>query len=335
MKMRKSALVAVCFAALALASPARAHHGVASVGVTGPEGPGAALETTSPLPLERGAFFALLKSEYVRFQQFAFAEPENKDFSSFSMLGLGYGITPWLSAYAFLPYTVKSQDAIGQNSGMGDPTLMLALGLKYDRGFQLAPEKESLDDLMDWHFSVWASSTIPLASTTHRTDDGEYFEPEMQTGFGEPSPAVGLAALKQISERFTWLADASYQHFFEHDYPETRYQFGAETRVNTAITYRVLDRGTLRTDLIAELNGLNLQRDREEDEQGGMQELQSSGGSILYAGGGVRIGRGPLSVTLGARRAALKDLNEASGQQGSEGLEDFRAAATFSWSMGP
>jgi hypothetical protein len=334
MKMKKSPLALVSLAALALASPARAHHGVASVGVSGPDGPGAALETTSPLPLERGAAFAMLKSEYVPFEQFAFAAPENKDFSSFSMLGAGYGITPWLSAYAFLPYSVKSQDTIGQNSGVGDPTLMLALAFKHDRGFRLVPEKESLDDLMDWHFSAWASSTIPVGSTTHRADDGEYFAPDMQAGFGEPSPAAGFAVLKQISERLTWLADASYQYFFAHDYPETRYQFGAETRVNTAVTYRVLARGTLRTDLIAELNGLNLQRDREEDEQGGMEELQSSGGSILYAGGGVRAGRGPLSVTVGARRAALKDLNEASGQQGSEGLEDFRASATLSWSMG-
>ncbi len=36
---------------LAIASPARAHHGVAAASLAGPEGPGAALETTSALPL--------------------------------------------------------------------------------------------------------------------------------------------------------------------------------------------------------------------------------------------------------------------------------------------
>jgi len=35
----------------ALAAPALAHHGTAAVGAIGAEGPGAALDTTSPLPL--------------------------------------------------------------------------------------------------------------------------------------------------------------------------------------------------------------------------------------------------------------------------------------------
>lgn len=35
---------------------------------------------------------------------------------------------------------------------------------------------------------------------------------------------------------------------------------------------------------------------------------------------------------LGMKRAVLKDLNEQSEQQGSEGLERFRAAFTVSYS---
>lgn len=330
--MRTSGLTLLVVAILAIALPARAHHGVATVSVAGPEGPGAALETTSALPLPQGTLFAMVKSEYVPFRQYGFAEPENKSFSSFSMLGVGYGITPWLSVYAFQPFTVKAQDTVGRNSGVGDPTLMLALGFKYDRGLRLVPEKESLDDLVDWHFSAWASSTIPVGSTTSRDSRGDYFEPEMQTGFGTPSPAVGFAVLKQVTERLTWLADASHQRFFAHDYPETRYRFGAETRVGTAVVYQVVGSGALRADVAAELSGLDLRRDREGNGEGAMEPLRSSGGSILYAGAGVRISRGPLSLALGARRAALKDLNEAAGQQGSEGLENVRATATLSWS---
>jgi len=79
---------------------------------------------------------------------------------------------------------------------------------------------------------------------------------------------------------------------------------------------------------------LHLQRDRERDAAGRMTALQASGGAILYAGLGVRLLYGPLSFALGARRAALKSLNEQDEQQGSEGLENIRAAATLSYSTG-
>jgi hypothetical protein len=324
--------LAAVIAALAAALPARAHHGVAAVSVAGPEGPGAALDTTSPLPLPRRTLFTMLKSEYVPFLQFDFAEPENKSFSSFSLLGVGYGVTPWLSAYVFQPLNVKSQDAIGTNRGAGDTNVMLALAFKYDEGLRLVPEKESLDELMDWHFSVWASSTIPVGSTTRRDRNGEYFAPDMQAGFGEPSPAAGVAVLKQVTERVTWLGEASYQYFFAHTYPFTRYKFGGETRLNTALAYELYGRGGFRVDLTGELNGLHLQRDRERSEAGAMEQLQASGGAILYAGAGLRVNSGALSVALGAKRAALKDLNEGADQQGSEGLEKVRAAVTLSWS---
>lgn len=327
----RALLALVTVAAAATATPGRAHHGVPSVSIAGAEGPGAALDTTSALPLPRGTAFALVKSEYVPFRRFAFAEPENKTHSSFSVLGAGYGITPWLSAYAFLPFAVKSQDSVGTSAGFGDPTLMVALALKYDRGVRLVPEKESLDDLADWHFSAWASTTLPGGSTSRRDDRGRYFEPEMQAGFGTASPAAGAAVLKQLSERITWLADASHQRFFAHDYPDVRYRFGAETRASTALTARLLGSGPVRADAIAELSGLHLARDRERNDAGEMEALESSGGEILYAGAGVRLSRGPLSFALGAKRAVLKDLNEAAGQQGSEGLEHLRAAASLSW----
>jgi hypothetical protein len=290
------------------------------------------METTSPLPLPQGMLFTMAKTEYVPYQQFAFAEPNNKTFSSFNTVALGYGVRSWLSVYVFQPFSVKEQDGVGRNASAGDTNLMLSFAFKWDQGLQFVPEKESLDDLMDWHFSVWASSTLPIGPTTARDDAGAYFEPDMQTGFGAPSPAAGVAVMKQLTNDLTWLAEASYQYFFPHTYPFTRYQFGAETRLNTAAIYRVYGSGRTRLDVAGELNGLHLQRDRERNDVGAMEQLQASGGAILYAGAGVRAYHGPFTVALGVKRAALKSLNEQAEQQGSEGLEKFRAALTFSYS---
>ena len=318
--------------ALAVATPAAAHHGVAAVGVAGPEGPGAALETTSSLPLPQDVLFTLARTEYVPFERFGFAEPNNKTYSSFNMVALGYGLRPWLSVYVFQPYNVKAQDGIGTNAAAGDTSVMASLAFKWDEGLRLVPEKESLDELTDWHFSAWASCTVPVASTTARDDLGAYLAPDMQTGFGGPSPVVGVSALKQLTSDLTWLADASAQYFFPHTYPFTRYQFGAEARVDTASVYRVYGAGRFRFDLSGELNGLLLRRDRERSDAGAMEPLPASGGTILYAGAGARVFYGPFSVAVGVRRAAWKDLNEQAAQQGSEGLERFRAALTVGYS---
>ena len=330
--MRRSLRSLLAALALVLAGPARAHHGVAAVSVAGPEGPGAAMETTSPLPLPEGMLFTMARTEYVPFQRLASADPNNKTFSSFNTLGVGYGIRPWLSAYVFQPYSVKAQDGLGRNAGAGDTNLMLSLALKWDEGPRLVPEKESLDDLEDWHFGVWASSTLPVGPTTHQDDRGAYFAPDLQTGFGSPSPAVGVAVLKQLSRAVTWLADASYQYFSPHTYPFTRYQFGGEARLDSAGVVRVHGAGRFRLDVSGELNGLYLQRDRAQDAAGALEPLRASGGAILYAGAGVRASYGPVTMALGARRAALKRLDEQAQQQGSEGLERFRAALTMSYS---
>lgn len=331
--MRRTGSVLVAAAGLALAAPARAHHGVAAVGVAGPEGPGAALETTSPLPLPERTFFAMVKSEYVPFRQYASAEPTNKEYSLFSMAAVGYGIRPWLSFYAFQPFNVKAQDGIGRDAGPGDTNLMLSLAFKYDAGLQLVPEKESLDDLVDWHFSTWVASTVPLGPTDRTDRNGAPFRPDMQLGFGSPSATLGVAAMKQVDADLTWLADANYQYFFPHAYDFTRYQFGGEGRIDTAVVYRLYGKNALRIDVAAELNGLWLQRDRERNDAGAMAPATASGGAILYAGLGLRAYFGRFSAGLGIRRAALERLNERALQQGSEGLESFRAAFTLSGSV--
>jgi hypothetical protein len=318
-----------------LALPARAHHGSAGVGMAGPEGPGAAIETTSPIPIPQGALFFMVKSEYVPFRKFDWAQPENKTFSLFDTLVAGYGITPWLSGYLFLPYNVKSQDGVGTNVGFGDPGLYVNLAFKYDEGFRLVPAKESLDELADWHFSVFGYLSIPMGPTIAVTHAQEWYAPEMQTGFGSPSVQLGLAAAKQLSLDLTWLADASYLYFLPHTYPFTRYQFGAEARVNTAVAWRAVASPGFRLDLAGEVNFLHVQRDRESVDGGPLEPLQASGGAILYAGLGVRAYLGRFSAALAARTSFARWLNEQADQQGSEGLEWVRVALTLSYVIPP
>ena len=299
--------------------------------MAGPEGPGAAIETTSPIPLPPGAFFFMVKSGYVPFRQFDFAQPVNKVYSLFDTLVAGYGITPWLSGYLFLPYNVKSQDGVGTNVGFGDPGFYVNFAFKYDEGFRLVPAKESLDELMDWHFSVFGYVTVPMGPTTAATPALDWYPPDMQTGFGSPSFQVGVAVAKQLSADFTWLADASYQYFLPHTYPFTRYQFGAESRVNTTVAYRVVASPGFRLDVAGELNLLNLQRDQERNEASVMEPLLASGGTVLYAGLGVRAYIGRFSAALAARTSFARWLNEGAYQQGSEGLEWVRVALTLSY----
>ena len=316
---------------LAAALPARAHHGGAAVGMAGPEGPGAAIETSSPLPIPQNSLFFMVKSEYVPFRQFDWAQPENKTCSLFDTLVAGYGITPWLTGYLFIPYNVKSQDGVGTNVGFGDPGLYVNLAFKYDEGFKLVPARESLDELMDWHFSVFGYLTVPMGPTVSATRSLEWFAPDMQTGFGSPSFQFGVAAAKQLSADFTWLSDASIQYFLPHTYPFTRYQFGMESRVNTAVAWRAIASPGFRFDIAGEVNFLNLQRDKESVEGGPFEPLQASGGNILYAGLGVRAYIGRFSAALAARTSFARWLNEGADQQGSEGLEWVRVALSLSY----
>lgn len=297
------------------------------------------METTMAIPLPKRTGFALVKSEFVSFQERGdrAAFPQQKDIAAFNMAALGFGITPWLSGYIFQPFNVKSMDGgVGRNTGLGDTNLMLAFGWKWDEGFRLVPQKESLDELADWHFLLWAACTLPTGPTERIDGNGDPLAPDMQTGFGKPSPSLGLSVLKQVATDWTMLAEANHQRFFSHDYNFTRYQFGAETRLNLATVYRAFARGRTRVDLIGELGGLNLQRDREDEDRDGpapMTALEASGGNILYGSLGVRAMVGRFVMGLGLKRAVIKSLNEAADQQGSEGLENFRLSLSLGGSL--
>jgi hypothetical protein len=326
MTVRLGRLVAAV-AAAAVADGALAHHGSASVSAIGAEGPGAALDTASPLPLGQGTVLVLGKTEYARFEQRSgFAD--QKRYASYNTLALGLGIRPWLSAFLFQPYNAKSQEGVGTNAGVGDTNLMLSASFKWDQGFQLAPEKESLDDLSDWHFGAWAACSLPVGAAKHRDAAGSYYLADMQTGFRGPSPSVGLTFLKQVSQDLTVMGELNYQYFFDRTYSEAgyRYQFGFETRANGAVAYRTWASGAYRIDLVPEVSVLNLQRDREDG-----VALRASGGTVVYGQLGARAILGRVSVGAGVKRAVAKRLNEAADQQGSEGLESYRAALVIGY----
>jgi hypothetical protein len=323
------ALGCLTFVILSAAVSAWAHHGTATVSAIGSEGPGAAIDTTSALPLGQKTLFFLLKSEYADFQQ-RDGFSEQKRYSTFNTLAIGYGIFPWLSAFVFQPFNIKSQQGVGTNSGLGDTNLMVSLALKWDRGLKLVPEKESLDDLEDWHFGLWTACSLPVGSTEHRDNQEQLYAPDMQTGFKGPSPAVGLSLLKQLSADFTVLGEANFQAFFEQRYAKAgyHYRFGAETRVNAALVYRLWASSRSRIDLAPELSMLNLQRDTEDG-----VALQASGGTMLYGQLGVRATFGSFSLAASVKRAIVKGLNEEDEQQGSEGLENIRAALVLGYAL--
>lgn len=310
--------------------PALAHHGVAGVGVGGLEGPGAPLESAASSVLPEGKFFTYFKVDEAQFKTYDWAAP-NAKYSRFSMLGLGYGFTPWFSLYTFVPYNEKIDEAGGQNSrGWADASLMGQIGFKYDDGFKLIPKNESLDDLADWHFSVFAGSTLPTGDANHRLADGR-IDPGKALGFGKPSYSVGLTASKMIGDRLTLSFELSTLHFQEYTYNDgQRLRFGGESRFNSALAWRAFsDAGMrLRLDPVIELQYLDLGRDKENG-----IGARATGGQVLYAMPGVRAYWQSMSFALGVKTPVWTKLNESGEQQGAEGKEKYRlvfsASTTF------
>jgi hypothetical protein len=273
-----------------------------------------------------------VKTERVDFQQRAgFAD--QKSWSSFNTLAVGYGLTSWLSLFAFQPYNAKAQHGLGTSAGLGDTNLMLAASLKWDEGLRLTPSRESLDELADWHLGLWLSGTLPTGVTTNRDALGAPFAPDMQLGFRGPSLGAGLTTLKQLAPDWTVLSEVSHLRFFDQRYLAAglRYQFGAETRVGGAAVFRVAAAAGRRIDLVGELGLLDLQPDRSDGAGGAMAALRASGGDVLYAALGTRATLGAVSIGLEVKRAIATALHEGALQQGSEGLERYRAFLTVGW----
>lgn len=310
-----------------------AHHG----GVSAAFGPGAPIETTSPLALGKGRFLVFEKFEYVPFEQKEGAEPENIDTHTFFNTLVGYGFTDALSVYAGLPISIKDQDTLGTSEGLGDLGFIVQYGFKLGerdgiRGlYGYGPEDSygvpySTDDLK---MSLLAGFTVPTGTTSNSDDEGNRFDKGMQPGFGTPSFTFGFAASKILIPHFTLTGDTSLQTFTENN----QGKFGSEARFNIAGGYEIFEKekGFLsRVDIIAESNLLHLTKDL--DEEGEKQD--ASGGTILYLSPGIRLTFGKhMSVGAILKLPTWKDLNNESEQQGSEGLEGYRAIVTFSISF--
>jgi hypothetical protein len=322
--------------ALAVAAlPALAHHGVAGLGAASLEGPGAPVEQSSSATLPEGKLFTYLKVDHADWKTYSSAMDDEADYSTFWMAGLGYGVTPWLSLYAFLPYHDKVDENDWFNThGFADVAVNATLGFKYDDGFRLIPEKESLDDLEDWHFTLYAGATLPTGNPNLRDRDGN-IDKGKSTGFGEPTFTLGATASKMLDERWTLNFDLSNLWFQENTYDADpahggeRFtgQFGDEFRFNTALIYKAYTRpeARFRLDALVELNYLHLGRDEED----GVPE-RATGGDVLYVMPGARAYWDKLSFALGVKLPVVQDLNEADEQQGAEGKERYRVIFSVS-----
>lgn len=315
------ALTALALALLPF--PALAHHGVAGVGAAGLNGPGAPIESASSATLPEGKALAYFKLDHARFKTFDAnpASPE-ADYSQFWMAGAGYGFTPWLSAYLFAPYNRKIDEPGGfDTQGWADISLMGQVGFKYDNGFALVPANESLDDLEDWHFTVFGGTSLPTGNPNLRDRSGA-IDPGKSTGFGRPAVTLGLTAARMLTPRLTFNAELSRLDFREHTYDDgTRTQFGSETRLNGSLAWRLLTvpADKLRLDGVIEAQYLALGRDR----SNGSDDV-ATGGRILYLMPGLRLYRDNMSFAVGIKKPAWSALNESGQQQGSEGKESYR-----------
>jgi hypothetical protein len=205
-------------------------------------------------------------------------------------------------------------------------SLVGALGFKYDEGFRLTPENESLDDWEDWHFSLYGGMSFPTGDA-NLDIDGE-IDPGMSLGFGNPSFITGLTVTKLFSDRFTFIGEASYIHFLEYKYDDgNRTQFGGELRLNSALVYRLfsLSGPKLRLDANLELDYLRLGRDKLNGEG-----EAATGGQMLYLLPGLRGYWRNFSLAFGVKVPTWTDLNEEDDQQGGEGKEQYRLVGTLS-----
>jgi len=108
-------------------------------------------------------------------------------------------------------------------------------------------------------------------------------------------------------------------------------KFGTETRVNTALSHRLMTipESKFRLDGNVELNYLNLGKDDDSTVPGPNPD---TGGDILYGVIGVRLYKDNMSLGLAVKKPIWTQLNATPGTvlQGAEGKEKYRLIATFS-----
>ncbi len=310
-----------------LAGVSFGHHGVASLGNTGIYGPGAPLETSTSWTLPQGKFLYYMKLDSVKFRKQTPSNDGEVESYDLWIFGIGYGVRSWLSAYLFLPYNVKSREDFTAY-GFGDLFIVGVLGFKYDEKFKLVPEEENLDEILDWHFTIFGGISLPTGKSEVKDNAGN-IDPPIDPAFGSIAYMVGASATKMLNEKLTFYTEISFFKFTENEYSDgSSYKFGDELRVNYSVTYRILTLPSkkFRIDGLWELNYLKIQR----DEQNG-EKLEASGGEVLYGTVGGRVFFRTMSLGLGYKLPLWKDLNEEELQQGSEGKEKYRLILTLSF----
>jgi hypothetical protein len=320
---------------LTIGSPlAFAHHGVAGVGAAALEGPGAPVESASSSVLPEGRTLLYGKLDHASFKRRVSTNTE-VDYNQYWMGGIGHGVTPWFSAYLFAPYNKKvdtaepagAATAKFDTKGATDISVMGQLGFKYDKGLQLVPANESLDDLEDWHFSVFLGTTVPTGNPNLKDRAGN-INPGKSTSFGKPSSTLGFTASKMLTKDLTFNTELSTIRFREHRYASDTNnpaglttRFGKEDRLNVGLAYRLYTNPEqrFRLDASLEVQYLALGRDR----QNGADQ-SATGGKIMYLLPGVRFYKDSLSFAFGIKTPYWTKLNEATDQQGAEGKEKYR-----------
>jgi hypothetical protein len=306
---------------------ALAHHG----GVSLPFGPGTPIETASPLTLPQGGVVLYTRAEQVEWRKFQFAEPTNKDSFTFFSLGGSYGITPYLTASFSVPYNIKRQDSLGSNSGIGDIRFSGILGFHHEpgQGFKLNTAKESaisLEKVKKTFFTLYGGFTIPTGKSHEEL--GGKVDPSMQPGFGSPSFTIGMNAGRALFRSLSFVVDASADIFTRRD----DFKFGNEYRFNLAAVqelYGKSEKFIAKIDGILEGNLLYISRDEQ-----GAEGLRATGGTILYITPGMRFSFPRFqnaNLGIAVKIPVYRNLNEQDEQQGSEGLEKYRAIVTLSF----
>jgi hypothetical protein len=323
--------------AIGLASPlACAHHGVASLGAAGLEGPGAPIETSSSATLPEGKWLGLVKLDYAKFKTYdpsTAVGNQEVDYNQYWMVGIGYGFKPWLSIYAIQPYNIKVDEYGGTNSrGPTDLSLAMVVGFKYDDKFMLVPANESLDDLRDWHFTVNLGMSLPTGDANHTIGSPPVIDPGKALGFGKASFNYGLTATKQFSDNDTAVFELNQIRFQRYTYDSgDSMKFGTETRINAALSHRLMTKpeNKFRLDGNVELNFLRLGKDNDSTVPGPDPD---TGGDILYGVLGLRFYKDNMSLGMAIKKPIWTDLNRTPGTvlQGAEGKEKYRFVTTFS-----
>lgn len=311
---------------------ALAHHGVAGLGAAALAGPGAPVESASSAVLPEGRTLLYAKLDHAKFKTYD-PDPANpeSDYANYWMLGLGHGFTSWLSAYLFAPYHAKIDEPGGLDSkGWADVSVMGQIGFKYEpgEGLKRVPAHESLDDLEDWHFTIFLGSTLPTGNANHRLADGT-IDPGRAHGFGKPATTLGLTATKPLSRHLTFNLEASWLRFREYRYEDGQtMKFGSERRLNLALSQRFYSDAErrLRLDGVLEAQVLQLGRDIENG-----APAAATGGRILYLLPGLRLYQDNMSFAIGLKKPVWTRLNEAEQQQGAEGKEKYRLLFSASY----